>query len=133
MASSRPREELPIDSPRKRQKLSAPPSEEASQPPAPGAATGPQDTTIQPSQLPLPSSTPVAAMDEPVVKMPLTETGFQPERERNCAILFFVNTSNPGFTGVLKQRYVHVLPSCPLHCIICPCYIDKVLSGWTSC
>lgn len=47
-------------------------------------------------------------MDEPHVKMSFTETGFEPEREKSCAIIHFVNPSNPGFTGVLKQRYLLV-------------------------
>lgn len=104
MASSRPRDELPIEAPRKRQKLSAPPSEQA-----PSTATEshqePATQATEPAPPP-PGGNPAAKMDEPVVKMAITETGFQPEREKECGILHFVNESNPGFTGVLKQRYV---------------------------
>jgi tRNA pseudouridine13 synthase len=91
MASVRSHDDPPIDAPRKRQKLS------------PGASPSHPDTSTQPVP---PDGKPVAAMDEPLVTMALSETGFQPERETECAILHFVNASNPGFTGVLKQRYV---------------------------
>jgi len=30
-------------------------------------------------------------------------------REEELGILQYVNTTNPGFTGILKQRYVHVI------------------------
>lgn len=32
--------------------------------------------------------------------------GFQPEREVEVGITEFVNTTNTGFSGVLKQRHV---------------------------
>lgn len=31
------------------------------------------------------------------------------DREEQVGILLYVNTTNPGFTGILKQRYVHVI------------------------
>lgn len=36
----------------------------------------------------------------------MSDTGFQPDREAEVGILHFVNSSNVGFTGILKQRYV---------------------------
>ncbi|KAL3427084.1 tRNA pseudouridine synthase d [Phlyctema vagabunda] len=36
-------------------------------------------------------------------------SGFQPEREAEVGILHFVNSTNPGFSGVLKQRYTDFL------------------------
>jgi hypothetical protein len=95
-----------IDSPRKRLKLSSPPS------------TTSTSTPSNPLQLPHTTphvGSPITKMDEPEVPMPITENGFQPEREQQCAIVHFVNPSNPGFTGVLKQRYV------PRACTRHPC------------
>lgn len=36
-------------------------------------------------------------------------------REAEVGILHFVNTSNPGFSGILKQRYVHCIFSSSSH------------------
>jgi hypothetical protein len=96
MASVRPYDDVPAsrESPRKRQKLSPPP---------PSTTPGNPTATTQPSP---PVAKPAAAMDEPFVPMVMSGTGFQPDREKQCAIVHFVNTSNPGFTGILKQRYV---------------------------
>jgi hypothetical protein len=45
-------------------------------------------------------------MDDRKTHLAVVDNGFQPEREAEVGILHFVNTSNPGFSGTLKQRYV---------------------------
>jgi hypothetical protein len=45
-------------------------------------------------------------MDDRKTHLVVVDNGFQPEREAEVGILHFVNTSNPGFSGTLKQRYV---------------------------
>ncbi len=45
-------------------------------------------------------------MDDRKTHLVVVDNGFQPEREAQVGILHFVNTSNPGFSGTLKQRYV---------------------------
>jgi hypothetical protein len=45
-------------------------------------------------------------MDDRKTHLVIIDNGFQPEREAQVGILHFVNTSNPGFSGTLKQRYV---------------------------
>ena len=45
-------------------------------------------------------------MDDRETNLVVVHNGFQPEREAQVGILHFVNTSNPGFSGTLKQRYV---------------------------
>lgn len=47
-------------------------------------------------------------MDEPKIQtqIVISGNGFQPEREEAVGILHFVNTTNPGFSGTLKQRHV---------------------------
>ena len=48
---------------------------------------------------------PAAKMDNRATKMiAATDTGFQPEREFEVGVMHFVNASNPGFSGTLKQR-----------------------------
>lgn len=39
----------------------------------------------------------------------MSDNGFQPEREAQVGIVHFVNTTNVGFTGTLKQRYTDFL------------------------
>jgi tRNA pseudouridine13 synthase len=95
MASARPHDDTPLESPAKRQRLSSP------------TLSTPSSSVATTQSIP-PVGKSVAGMDEPQVKMSFTETGFEPEREKQCAIIHFVNSSNPGFTGVLKQRYVLV-------------------------
>jgi tRNA pseudouridine13 synthase len=106
MASAPPLQEadLGLESPRKRQKLDSPPPSISS------IAT----TTTQPI------GKPVAKMDEPMNPMVISETGFQPEREKQCAIIHFVNDSNPGFTGVLKQRYAFMFLLYVSYVLFCP-------------
>jgi hypothetical protein len=45
-------------------------------------------------------------MDHQKTHLTIVDNGFQPEREYQVGILCFVNNSNPGFSGTLKQRYV---------------------------
>ena len=85
MASSEAPEREP---PRKRQRLSPPP-------PPPSTTS----TTQQPAKN-------VDKMEDQRTKLIVSDNGFQPERETEVGILHFVNTSNPGFSGTLKQRYV---------------------------
>jgi hypothetical protein len=47
-----------------------------------------------------------ATMDGTIKQTVMSDNGFQPEREAQVGILHFVNASNPGFSGILKQRYV---------------------------
>jgi hypothetical protein len=47
----------------------------------------------------------VMIMEPYTVQTVMSDSGFQPEREFQVGILHFVNSSNPGFTGTLKQRY----------------------------
>lgn len=47
-------------------------------------------------------------MDNPLLphatRVVISDTGFQPEKEIAVGITHFVNSENPGFQGVLKQR-----------------------------
>jgi len=45
-------------------------------------------------------------MDDRKTHLAVVDSGFQPEREAQVGILCFVNINNPGFSGILKQRYV---------------------------
>jgi tRNA pseudouridine13 synthase len=45
-------------------------------------------------------------MDDRKTQLVVSDNGFQPEREAEVGILHFVNLSNPGFSGTLKQRCV---------------------------
>lgn len=47
-----------------------------------------------------------AKMDDRLTRLAPVDNGFQPEREAEVGILYYVNPSNPGFSGTLKQRYV---------------------------
>ncbi|RDW70150.1 hypothetical protein BP5796_08547 [Coleophoma crateriformis] len=71
-----------------------------------------------PTQLPSSSSTDcntanitsgLAKMDPENPKPNDKSGGFQPEREAEVGILCFVNSTNPGFSGILKQRYTDFL------------------------
>jgi tRNA pseudouridine13 synthase len=77
--------------PRKRQKISSPPST--------------RNFTTTP-QLP---DKGVAEKASNHTQTVMSETGFQPEREAEVGILHFVNSTNVGFTGILKQRYVSMV------------------------
>ncbi|KAH9205778.1 pseudouridine synthase [Leptodontidium sp. 2 PMI_412] len=52
-------------------------------------------------------------MDNPLLphatRVVISDTGFQPEKEIAVGITHFVNSENPGFQGVLKQRYTDFL------------------------
>lgn len=76
--------------PSKRIKLSSP------QPPSHNNINAPQ------------KSTNAAKMDDEKPNVAGGGTGFQPEREAKVGIVHFVNSSNPGFSGILKQRYVQL-------------------------
>lgn len=90
MASSNS-QDVVAEPPRKRQKLSPPPS----------TATTTTTKNVAGEQT-------VEAMNEPKTQMQIvvSDNGFQPEREQAVGILHFVNATNPGFSGTLKQRYV---------------------------
>jgi hypothetical protein len=45
-------------------------------------------------------------MDDRKTQLVVSDNGFQFEREAQVGVLHFVNLSNPGFAGTLKQRYV---------------------------
>jgi tRNA pseudouridine13 synthase len=45
-------------------------------------------------------------MEDRKTQLVISDNGFQPEREAQVGILHFVNLSNPGFSGTLKQRCV---------------------------
>jgi tRNA pseudouridine13 synthase len=87
MASSNS-QDVVAEPPRKRQKLSPPPSTTTTKHVA-------DEQTVE-------------AMNEPETQMQIvvSDNGFQPEREQAVGILHFVNATNPGFSGTLKQRYV---------------------------
>lgn len=53
-------------------------------------------------------------MDDRKTQLVVLDSGFQYEREAQVGILHFVNLSNPGFSGTLKQRYVFGHISIPL-------------------
>lgn len=76
-----------LESPRKRQRLS--PSTDS------GANIAPQ-----------PQSRNIPMMD--ANKLVADSTGFQLERESQVGILHFVSSTNSGFSGILKQRYVYI-------------------------
>lgn len=84
-----------VEPPRKRQRLS-PPLQSQSQPQL-------QSSTINPSEKTTTTAATTAVME---ARVPVTDTGFQPGREAAVGIREFVNASNPGFSGTLKQRYV---------------------------
>ncbi|KAE9374717.1 pseudouridine synthase [Stipitochalara longipes BDJ] len=48
-------------------------------------------------------------MDDRKTLLAIVDNGFQPERESQVGVLCFVNASNPGFSGTLKQRYTDFL------------------------
>lgn len=52
-------------------------------------------------------------MDDRKTQLVVSDNGFQFEREAQAGILHFVNLSNPGFSGTLKQRYVFGRVSIP--------------------
>lgn len=52
-----------------------------------------------------PTALGAAAKSSTRTQIVMSESGFQPDREEQVGISHFVNTSNVGFTGVLKQRY----------------------------
>jgi tRNA pseudouridine13 synthase len=79
-------QDVVAETPRKRQRLSP------SQYSTPGNATA--------------ASEQIAKMDDLIKQTVMSDTGFQPEREAQVGILYFVNSENLGFTGTLKQRYV---------------------------
>ena len=91
MASPNPPDNVVSEPPRKRQKISPPPS----------------FSTTATAQ----SSKSVTKMDDSRTQNAVSDNGFQPEREIACGILHFVNSSNPGFSGTLKQRYARNLTS----------------------
>ena len=67
-----------------------------------------------------------AKMDHQKTHLAIVDNGFQPERESQVGILCFVNNSNPGFSGTLKQRYVSGCPS-PDPLIFGACFILSIL------
>jgi len=84
MASSEG-QDVVAEPPRKRQRISPQPSTAAS-------------TQLEPVK--------VAKMEDTIKQTVVSDTGFQPDREKEVGILHFVNEENRGFTGTLKQRYV---------------------------
>ena len=93
-----------LESPRKRQRLS--PSIESI------------NTTTTTQQL-----TRNIPMMEPN-KLVADSTGFQLERETQVGILHFVSSTNSGFSGILKQRYVHFTTTSN-SCLVPP-YVRKL-------
>ena len=89
MTSPNP-QDVVAEPPRKRQKLSSSPS-----------------TTTSTTER-IAAEQPVKAMDESKIQTQIvvSDNGFQPEREETVGILHFVNATNLGFSGTLKQRYV---------------------------
>ena len=87
-------QDVGVEPPRKRQRLS---------PPLP-PSTSSNTTTI-------PKEEKMEQMDDTVKQTVMSDTGFQPEREAQVGILHFVNSENLGFTGTLKQRYVFYVVS----------------------
>src|SRR5271163_3815462 len=84
-------QDVPAEPPRKRQKLSPPPSTSRT-PATKTQQSGKQVATIE------------TQMTQ--TRVVVSDNGFQPEREAQVGILHFVNGTNPGFSGTLKQRYV---------------------------
>lgn len=117
MASQAP-EDAP---PSKRQKLSTSTSTSSTPPPS----------TSQPSQSSHPTRD-VKMDDRPTeFQVAVTENGFNHEREAQVGIVHFVNETNQGFNGTLKQRYV--ITGClllPLHSfsILCTLILLQMLN-----
>lgn len=117
MASPKPHHQAEaLESPRKRQKLSPPPS----LPLTNNQAVNPATTT----QAAPPSTDTTAKMEELPHTMVVGETGFNLEQEKHCGILHYANEWRPGFSGILKQRYASTpshLPSLLLvSCLLYP-------------
>jgi len=76
----------------------------------PSSTNNTQDSIMadQPTSNTQPNSNTTIAMDNPIVapatRVVISDTGFQPEKEIAVGITHFVNSENPGFQGVLKQR-----------------------------
>jgi len=88
--------------PRKRQRITPPstsPSTSAAQP----QLQGPIDEKKTGSS--------VTSAPNMEIRGPAAMNGFEPGKEAAVGILCFVNDSNPGFVGTLKQRYVSNLYS----------------------
>ena len=91
-----------IQSPRKRQKLE---SSTISQPLDTQPLDTPQLNTMNQNSA-LNNNSDIAMENSDQKQQDPTSNASEPEREAEAGILHYVNKSNPGFQGVLKQRYV---------------------------
>jgi uncharacterized membrane-anchored protein len=108
MASPRAAPAMGVESepPRKRQKLSSTQSQPLNT--TPSQLTAPLDLDLL-AKMEAAATQPAQASQASQAKLPVPSDGtFQPEKEAQVGILHFVSvsTKNPGFSGVLKQRYV---------------------------
>ncbi|PQE22202.1 pseudouridine synthase Pus7 protein [Rutstroemia sp. NJR-2017a WRK4] len=90
-----------IQSPRKRQKLE---SSTISQPLDTQPLDTPQLNTMNQNSA-LNNNSDIAMENSDQKQQDPTSNASEPEREAEAGILHYVNKSNPGFQGVLKQRY----------------------------